>query len=289
MAFLARGFLTTHSHDLGLANALFHDPLLRNSGYVDFSFFDRRLLGFNVRRFGGPEQAPSVCPHCGHTCVAQTICVPTWTTEKRICKETHYRNEECERTCTTYKKVPVQTEGVIKTTVYVPKVIETPREIEISTPVKKIVDQKYTIQVPVKRTVTKTRTVKKCVPVTETRKVCDGSGEKEITVTCNREVCVDETYECEVDACAEVEQTRQVCVWETKKEMRTVIDRCKTVVPEVRIEKVPVTICKDVPETTTEKYTVCVPYEVEKEVEVRACKMVTQTIPCDCCNEAAGK
>lgn len=230
----------------------------------------------------GPEQAPAVKSEGGHTCQARTICVPVWTVEKRICRETHYRTEERERVCTTYKKVPVQAEGVIKTTVYVPKTIETPREIEISTPVKKTVEQKYTIQVPVKRMVTKTRTVKKCVPVTETRRVCDCSGTKEITVTCNKEVCVEEPYECEEVVCAEVEQTRHVCVWETKKEKKTVIDRCKTVVPEQRIEKVPVTICKEVPVTTTETYMACVPYEVERVVEVCVCKMVEQTIPCDC-------
>lgn len=233
---------------------------------------------------GGPGSESPVCPTCGRGAVEKTVYVPTWTIEKRICKETHYRNEERERVCTTYKKVPVQTEGVVKTTVYVPKVVETPREVEISTPVSKMVEQKYTIQVPVKETVTKTRTVKKCVPITETRKVCEGGVEKEVTVTCNREVCVDETYECQVDVCAEVERTRQVQVWETKKEKKIVTDRCETVVPEVRTRVVPVTICEDVPEHHSEKYTVCVPYEVEKEVEVCVCKMVPHkvTIPCDC-------
>lgn len=234
----------------------------------------------------GPlANATKTCPKCGHQCSACTIHVPTWTVEKRICKETQYRTEERERVCTTYKQVPVQTEGVVKTTVYVPKVVENKREVEICTPVKKIVEQKYTIQVPVKETVTKTRSVKKCVPVTETRTVCECGVEKQITVTCNREVCVDETYECEVDVCAEVERTRQVEVWETKKEMKTVIDRCETMVPEVHTKKVPVTICEEVAEQHVEKYTVCVPYEVEKEVEVCVCKMVPQTVggECDCC------
>jgi hypothetical protein len=216
-----------------------------------------------------------VCGRCGRNC----DCVATWTTEKRICKETRYREEERERTCTVYTKKPVQAEGVIKTTVYVPKVMEMPREVEISTPVSKMVEQKYTIQVPVKETVTKTRTVKKCEPYTELRKVCVCGVEKEIEVTCTREVCVEENYECEVDQCAEVERTRQVQVWETKKEKKTVIDRCNTLVPEVRIKKVPVTICEEVAEQKTEKYTVCVPYEVDVEVEVCVCKMVPR---CEC-------
>jgi hypothetical protein len=217
------------------------------------------------------------CDRCG----CGTVCVPTWTIEKRICKETRYREEVQERICTVYKKVPVQTEGVIKTTVYVPKIVETPREVEISTPVSNMVEQKYTIQVPMKETVTKTRTVKKCVPVTETRKVCICGVEQEIEVCCNRETCVEESYECEEVRCAEVERTRQVRVWDTKKEKKIVIDRCKTLVPEVQIKKVPVTICEEVPEQVVEKCTVCVPYEVETEVEVSVCKMVPQ--PCKCC------
>ncbi|MGE0758667.1 MAG: hypothetical protein AB7O38_16695, partial [Pirellulaceae bacterium] len=229
----------------------------------------------------------TVCPESGQPCVEGTIYVPTWTTEKRICKETHYREEQRVRKCIVYKKVPVTKEGVIKTTVYVPKTVETKREIEICTPVCKTVEQKYTIQVPVKDKVMKTRTVTRCVPVTETRTICECGVEKQITVTCNRNVCVEETYECEVDACAEVEQTRQVKVWETKKEMKTVIDRCQTVVPEVRTKSVPVTICEEVPEEKIETYTECVPYEVEKEVEVCVCKMVPQkvAIPCPCCSK----
>ena len=226
-----------------------------------------------------------ICSRCGRGCAEMTICVPTWTTEKRMCTFTEYRNEEKERVCTTYRKVPVEAEGVIKTTVYVPKEVETPREVEISTPVSKIVEQKYTIQVPVKETVTKTRTVTKCMPVTETRTVCVCGVEKQIEVTCNRDVCVEENYECEVDMCAEVERTRQVQVWETKKEKKVVIDRCKTLVPEVRVKKVPVTICEEVAEQHVEKYMACVPYEVQREVDVPVCKMETRTIfaPCKCC------
>ena len=236
---------------------------------------------------GAPSSEGKVCPECGKVCVETTVYVPTWTTEKRSCKETCYRSEErqCKRTVCT--KVPVTKAGVIKKTVYVPKVIETKREVEIATPVSKMVEQKYTIQVPVKEKVTKTRTVTKCVPIQETRQVCVDGVEKEITVTCNREVCVPETYECEVDACAEVEQTRMVRVWETKKEMKTFTDRRETVEPEVRTKTVSVTFCEDRTEEVVDTYTVCVPYEVEKEVEVSVCKMLPQkvTLPCDHCQK----
>src|SRR5262245_31777299 len=84
----------------------------------------------------GVSNKETLCPHCGKVGVEATIYVPTWTTEKRKCKETRYKTEERERKCTVYKKVPVTKEGVIKKTVYVPKTVETKREIEISTPVK---------------------------------------------------------------------------------------------------------------------------------------------------------
>ena len=239
---------------------------------------------------GPPAEGKAICEHCGNECVEVTAYVPTWTTETRVCTETHYRNEERTRVCTVYHKVPVKKEGVIKTKVYVPKTIETERQIEVSKPVSKIVEQKYTINVPVKDTVTRTRMVEMCVPVKETRTVCeDGVKEdgakKEVDVTCNKRVCVEQTYECEVDACAEVEQTCQVRKWETKKEMKTVVDRRCTLVPEIRTKTVPVTVCELVPEEKVETYTECVPYEVEKEVDVCVCRMVPQQIvlPCSCC------
>lgn len=235
---------------------------------------------------GGPStEGKAACDRCGKACVEVTAWVPTWTTETQTCTETHYRTEERTRVCTVYHKVPVVKEGVIKTRVYVPKTIETERQIEVAKPVSKIVDQTYTIQVPVKDTVTKTRMVRMCVPVTETRTVCDEEGKKEVTETCYKNVCVEQTYECEVDACAEVEQTRQARVWETKKEMQTVVDRRCTLVPEIRTKTVPVTICELVPEERVETYTECVPYEVEREVEVCVCRMVPQRIvlPCGCC------
>jgi hypothetical protein len=228
-----------------------------------------------------------VCPVCGKAGVETTVYVPTWTTEKRICKETCYRTEERQCKRTICKKVPVTKEGVIKKTVYVPKVIETPREVEIATPVSTMVEQKYTIKVPVKEKVTKTRMITKCIPLEEKRIVCVDGVDKEITVTCNREVCIPETYECEEDACADVEMSRMVRVWETKKEMKTVVDRRETIEPEVRTKTVSVTICQDVPEEVVETCTVCVPYVVEKEVDVPVCKLVPRKVilPCDHCHK----
>jgi hypothetical protein len=236
---------------------------------------------------GGPASEATVCPECGKAGVETTVYVPTWVTEKRICKETCYRTEERKCTRTICKKVPVTKPGVIKKTVYVPKVIETKREVEIATPVSKMVEQKYTIQVPVKEKVTKTRMITKCVPIQEKRTVCVDGVEKEIMVTCNRDVCIPETYECEVDACAEVEQTRMVRVWETKKEIKIVTDRRETIEPEVRTKTVDVSFCENQTEEVTDTYTVCVPYEVEKEVEVCVCKLVPQKVvlPCDHCRK----
>jgi hypothetical protein len=279
--------LTMLASDLRLENVPFPsickelDMLSICPGAVTFWFFLSAAIA------GDPAADANVCSGCGKAGVETLVYVPTWTTEKRTCKETCYRTEERKCIRTVCKKVPVTKPGVIKKTVYVPKVIETKREVEISTPVSTMVEQKYHIQVPVKEKVTKTRMITKCVPIPETRKVCVDGVEKEITETCNREVCIPETDECEVDACAEVEQSRMVRVWETKKEIKVVIDRRETVEPVVQVKTVPVTFCENQTEEITETCTVCVPYVVEKEVEVPVCKMVPRKIvlPCDCCNK----
>jgi hypothetical protein len=245
------------------------------------------IYGF-VAWFAAPLAADhtpaTTCELCGRPDVQCTAYVPTWVTETRMCKQTEYRNEERTRTCVVHKQVPVTKEAVVKYTEYVEQKIENKREIEVSTPVSRIAEQKYKITVPAKDKVTKTRMVTRCIPVTETRKICENGVEKEITVTCNREVCCEETYECEVDVCAEVEQTRNVEVWDTKKELKTVIDTRTAIVPVTRTKTIPVTFCEDVTEEKTETYTVCVPYEVEKPVEVGCWKLVPRkvTLPCGC-------
>jgi hypothetical protein len=41
-----------------------------------------------------------------------------------------------------------------------------------------------------------------------------------------------------------------------------------------------VTVCRCVPVERTEKYNVCVPHTVEKEIQVQVCKMLPQTVTC---------
>lgn len=232
----------------------------------------------------------SCCPCCGHALGIQDGTVPVWTTEKQKRMETRYRNEERQRTCKVCKLVPVQKEGVVKCTEYVQKDVETKREIEISTPVCKEVEQTYKCLVPTKEKVTKMRTVTKCVPVTETRKVCENGVEREVNVNCMKQVCVEEPYECEVDVCAEIEKTRKVVVWETKKEMKTVVDRRKVVEAVPKTRKVPVTVCEEVYEDKIETYTECVPYEVEVEVDVCVLKRVpVDQAQCPHCGQKLGK
>ncbi len=246
--------------------------------------------------------------------VEKVVCVPTWVTETRICKETHYRREERTKTCTVCKEVPVTKDVECKYTVWVRKKVPQTREIEVCTPTAKQVEQKYTVSVPATETVVKLRRRHECVPTTETRTVCKDEGhweerevacvdrcgcpstriekcwvpkivKTEVEVTVNKKQCVEEPYECQVKTCVDVEKSRTVTVYDTKKETKTVTDWVTTLVPEERTTTKTVTYCDTVQEEKVVTYTVCVPYTVEKAVEVRVCKMVPKTIrvPASCC------
>ena len=63
-------------------------------------------------------------------------------------------------------------------------------------------------------------------------------------------------------------------------------------VPQQRTQTFNVTTYKCVPEQMTQTYTVCVPVQVQKEVQVQVCKMVPKTVmvpatsgcaPANCC------
>ena len=60
-------------------------------------------------------------------------------------------------------------------------------------------------------------------------------------------------------------------------------------VPEQRTRSCDVTTYKCVAEEKTEEYTVNVPHQVEKEIEVRVCKMVPKTVmvPADSCGDSS--
>jgi hypothetical protein len=49
-------------------------------------------------------------------------------------------------------------------------------------------------------------------------------------------------------------------------------------VPVTKTRTYPVTTVRRVPEEKTENYTVCVPYPVQREVQVQVCRMVPKTI-----------
>jgi hypothetical protein len=200
--------------------------------------------------------------------VEKTIYVPTWVTETRTCKETHYRQETQQRTCTTYRCEQVTKQVECPYTVWeeVEKVDE--QSFEVATPVYNWVDQKYTEYTTGKGTVTKTRQVRKWVPSDEPG-CCKDKG---------KWVCQDETYECEEEICVPIERTRRVKQWDTKKEMKTVSHKYKTLEPRTKTKLRTVCVTERIPEVTTYEVCVCVPHTVEKQVQVKVCRMVPKTV-----------
>src|SRR5688572_5930983 len=55
-------------------------------------------------------KAPEPPETAASDCVEVTICVPTWVTELRTVKETHYRQEQRERIVTVYRPTQVKTQ-----------------------------------------------------------------------------------------------------------------------------------------------------------------------------------
>ncbi len=170
-----------------------------------------------------------------------------------------------ERTCQVQVCVPVWEEVERQYTVRVPRWREVEREVTVCVPVTSQVEQTYTVMVPHQEVRTGTRSVCRCVPVTETRTItCDrGHWETQVvevpcTTCCYRRGC---GKGC--GSCCCVTTTRTCCqkVW----------------VPNVVTEEIDVTCYKY--ETVEEPYectvTVCRPEQRTRMVNV--CSYEQQT------------
>jgi hypothetical protein len=203
-------------------------------------------------------EPPVVAPS---DCVEITVCVPTWVTELRTVKETHYRQEQRERKVTVYQPTQVKTQLESKCTKFY-RVTKTDTQVlKIAKPVVKWVVQEYTVQVPHQE-------IRK-----GTRKVC-----RLVPGTCDQYETVEEPYECTVTVCKPEIRTCKTRVWETVHEEQTKTHTYCTVEPRVTVTPYEVTECRWLPVEKTQTYTACVPYEVEKQVEVRVCKLVPKTV-----------
>jgi YTV protein len=152
------------------------------------------------------------------------------------------------------------------TKVWIPNIVQ--EEVEVAVMKRQCVDEPYTCTVTVCKPETRTKTVKLCSYKCETRTKTD-------------RVC---RYEQETRT-----RTRQVT--ECKLETRTRDVNYTVCVPQTKTTTHEVTTYKCVPEEKVEEYTVMVPHQVEKEVQVCVCKMVPKTIQvpaATCCDDACG-
>lgn len=136
---------------------------------------------------------------------------------------------------------------------WVPNIVQ--EEVEVTCHKRVVEDQPYEYTVTVCKPETQTRTVT----------VCDY---EEQTKTLTQKIC---TYEDQV-------QTRTYKVCELQKQERTKDVTYVVCEPEKRTKTETVTYCKKVPVEQTQTYTVCVPRQVEKEVQVKVCKLVEKTV-----------
>ena len=117
--------------------------------------------------------------------------------------------------------------------------------------------QEYTVQVPHQE-------VRK-----GTRKVC-----RLKPGTCDEYETVEEPYECVVTVCKPEVRTCRTQVWDTVHEEQVKTHTYCTVEPRVTVTPYEATECRWLPFEKVETYMACVPYEVEKQIEVKVCKMV---------------
>ena len=112
--------------------------------------------------------------------------------------------------------------------------------------------------------------------------------EKEVRYTCYKTQWEDQPYKYKV--CLTRPETRErtikVCKMVNEQKSREVT--YTRMVPEERTSSHEVTRYECVPEERTQTYKVRVPYQVEKQVEVRVCKMVPKTITVPAYNNSCG-
>ncbi|TWT82344.1 hypothetical protein CA13_38060 [Planctomycetes bacterium CA13] len=258
---------------------------------------------------GPAAWAGGLCSHCGGTGHCEKM-VPVTVTKMKMVEETCYREEQQVKTVLVPKVIQVEQLVPYEYTAWVRVKKEDPQELEIKTPKFRWVDQKYTITVPGKDTVTKTRKRTEMVPTTEICTVTEDHGyyetkmvatktcggclctEKKVWCPCPVEVLkektvmkpvtIEEPYTCEVDICVPIEKTRRVKEYFTKVEKKTVKNPYTTLEPRKRTKMVTAFVPETVHEEKTEICTVKVPYTVVREVPVQVTCMVPEQQACSC-------
>lgn len=274
--------------------------------------FTARIWGSAAALVAFTATAAGACDDCDR-CGGSGSCVrmvPVCVTEMRTVTETCYREEERVETVRCPKTVTVEKQVPYEYTAWVRVKKEDVQEIEVKKPMFRWVDQKYTIHVPGKDTVTKIRKRTECVPVTETKTCVEDHGhwetklvatdscggclctEKKVwcpkpvevtkEVTVMKEVCVEEPYTCEVDIVVPIEKTRKVKEYFTKTEPKTIKHPYTTLEPRKRTKTVTAFVPETVYEEKKQIRKVKVPYTVERQVPVTVVRMERRCCDCDC-------
>lgn len=198
--------------------------------------------------------------------VEKTICVPQWVMENRTITETHYRKEPRVREIPYYKQVTVDVVLECKRTEFVRVTKVDEQKLVCMKPVQTDVEQAYTVMVPHEE-------IQRGV-----RKEC-----RLVPGTCDKYETVEVPYECKVTVCRPEPRTRMVKVWSTQKEERVVAHPYCTIEPRVIVKPYTVKECQWQKFIRTEPYEETVPYTVERQVRVKVCRMVPQTVRVPVC------
>ena len=250
--------------------------------------------------------------------VERTIMVPTTVCETRKVTVCEYKTEQRERTIKVCKMVRETKQVTRECTIMVPETRTRTVKYCVSKPVWKEETRECTVMVPHTEKRQGTRTVCKLVPTKVMKTVCEDRGcwKTECYVKKHKK-CVDECgncvlkpvvrtrkvwcpnivtrqvetcvmkrvnecvpYEYCVTVCKPEKRTRKVRTCHYVKEEKTRECNYTVCVPKKQTRTCNVTVCKPVMEERVQKYCVRVPHQVEKEIQVRVCKMVAKTITC---------
>ena len=163
--------------------------------------------------------------------------------------------------------------------VWIPKIVDRQETVTVNR--AQMVDEKYTYDVTVCRPEKRSETlnVTEYVPEQKSRDVqYTVHVPKQETVTVNRAQMVDEAYTYEVVVCRPELRTKTEMVTEYVREPKSREVQYTVCVPQKKTEQYQVTVYKCVAENRVETYNVQVPVCVERDIQVRVCRMIPKTV-----------
>lgn len=249
------------------------------------------------------SNSAGACPRCCQPCVTyqtveKTIMVPTTVYVKKTICTTAYRPEQRECTVTVLKQIPETKQVTRLCTVMVPKTMVRQETYTVCKPVWETHQREITVMVPKPVVKQGVRQVCKYQPTKVMNTVCEDHGqwvtdecgcckywqpnvvEKQVECTVMKPITVEEPFEYTVTVCEPQKRIveEKVCRYEYEKKTRNIQF---TVHEPKKVEKTfNITSIRCEPQQQVRKYTVMVPYPVEKEITVPVCKMVPKVVLC---------